>query len=402
MKTPQDNQRPEARYPSFPSKEDCSGCGSCVESCPAKALSLVPDSEGFLYPNLNPGKCLSCGRCSRVCPVLHPPASVPPLSCLAARSADSDIRKVSSSGGVFAELAKIVLSKGGIVYGAAMDFPECTTRHVYIKSIDDLPRIQGSKYVQGNASDRFPEIQEFLKNGETVLFSGLPCQTAALASFLGAVPPNLILVDLICHGAPSPDVFLQYRNELLNRVNGIRVLSLAFRDKQRGWGKTSSTWRIERGSDILRLEDDLFVKAFSLDLFSRPSCHRCAFRSFATAADITLGDYWDGKNAPSDWDDETGISVALLHSTKGQELFLATPKVVLPSVETTLVDILCGNSSLVRSFSPNRCRRLFFFLRKRLSFRLSVRLSLGIDYLLSLPGHLRPSALRKRFGRRQK
>lgn len=388
-----------ARKLSLPPKTVCSGCGACVASCPAGALFLSPDSEGFLYPSLDATKCISCEKCSRVCPVLHPPVSVPPVSCFAARSVNPDIRRQSSSGGVFAVMARKIISEGGVVYGATMLFPECTVRHICIQSVESLPSIQGSKYVQGNASDRFSEIRDVLRTGRTVLFSGLPCQIAALSSFLRDKPPNLVLLSVVCHGVPSQDVFLQYRDEVVSSVDGKRVRGFVFRDKRRGWKQYFSTWLIDTNAGEVRIEDDFFVKTFTRDLYSRPSCHRCVFRNFSSDSDITLGDYWGGKQFPSEWNDDSGISLVLLHSDKGRKLFNALSPTELMARKTPLDDALPENPSLILSSTPRRYRWLFFLVRKKLSFRNSVKLALGIEWLLSLPGHLRPSELKKRFER---
>lgn len=395
-----DKKRDEERNPSLPSKTFCSGCGTCVASCPVGALSLSFDSEGFPYPHLIGGQCISCGKCSRVCPVLHPPSPVPPVACFAARSTIPTIRTKSSSGGVFAVFAEKVLSDGGLVYGATMDFPECTVRHVGIRSKEDIYRLQGSKYVQGNASDRFGEIRTSLRNGVSVLFSGLPCQTAALVSFLGGTPDNLLLVDLICHGIPSPSVFLQLRNDILKSSSGSRIINHVFKDKRRGWRRTSSTWLIESSSGVIQKEEGLFLRAFTSDLFSRPSCHHCHFRNHSSASDITIGDFWGPEGAIPDWDDESGISAVLVHTDKGRAFFDSVSGQSLLARPASLSTVVSGNSSLVRSWPPSRCRGLFFFLRRWLPFRSSARISLGLAWILSLPGRFRLAELKqflKRF-----
>ena len=379
--------------------DECTGCGACVAVCRTNALSMKVDSEGFRRPVLASDKCVGCGKCGRACPVISIPQESSPIACFVARSLDPAFRERSSSGGVFPVLAKQVLNRGGSVYGATMEFPSCCIRHVRINDFGQIARLQGSKYVQGDASACFPEIRDDLSAGKRILFSGLPCQVAALRSSLGSVPDNLFLIDIICHGVPSAGVFLRYRDNMVSVDNRDGIVGFSFRDKNRGCSNTTPCWFLRKGIEQISIPDILFTKAFTLDLFSRPSCHRCPFRNWRSGSDVTIGDHWDAASRPKEWDDETGISSVVIRSKKGLDLWSSVPKSDILARKTTLENVLAGNPALIRDPRRNRCRHLFFLLLRHCSFRTSAKVALGLDWLLSLPGHLKPSELRKRFVR---
>ena len=377
----------------------CTGCGSCAAICPADALTMKEDSEGFLRPNVNYDKCLRCGKCGRACPVTADKYEMLPLVCLIARSKDPSLRRQSSSGAIFPVLAKKVIASGGAVYGAEMAFPSCSVNHARIEDDSQISRLQGSKYVQGDAACCFREVNDDLAAGKQVLFSGLPCQVAALRSYLGNIPDNLILVDVICHGAPSLKVFLRYRDYIKASGSRSDIVGFSFRDKTSGWQNASSCWILQDGTGRTTIPDNLFTKAFTLDLFSRPSCHQCPFRNWRSGSDITIGDHWDVASRPKEWNDETGISSVMIRSKKGRSFWSSIPVSDVLSFETSVATVLGGNPSLVCSPRKNRCRRLFFFLLRHCSFGLATNISLRLDWILSLPGHFQLLKLRKRFGR---
>ena len=377
----------------------CSGCGACVASCPVDALSMAPDRDGFPYPVCHSEKCVHCGKCARVCPVGHVWESFPPIAMFAARAADIDLRKNSSSGGIFPLVSRVVLSCGGVVYGAALE--EGTQRTIHVRVVDEtrLARLRGSKYSQSDMGGCFRHAKDDLDNGTPVLFSGCPCQIAGLKLFLGREYDNLFTLDVICHGVASPKVFNLYRESVVPKSLLGHVSSFASRDKLRGWAKTGTRWNFDDGSPEIRLCPDPFVTAFSRDLFSRPSCHHCVLRSHESGSDITLGDFWGGERLLPEWNDETGISAVMVHSEKGRALFEETRQLGLACKPTTMDAIAAGNPALVRDFAPNRASSVFHFLAKFISFVPAVKMSLAIDYILSLPHHLRPSALRERLRR---
>ena len=191
-------------------KASCCGCSACASICPKVAITMVGDAEGFKYPVVDPSLCVDCGLCEKACPILsRKNASEEALKFFAARNLDLDERLASSSGGVFSILARKVLGDGGVVFGAAFydGFKVC---HRSIQSVSDLPLLMGSKYVQSEMGICYQEAKTYLENGRLVLFSGTPCQIAGLRSFLRKEYHNLLAVDIICHGVPSPAAFDKY------------------------------------------------------------------------------------------------------------------------------------------------------------------------------------------------
>lgn len=184
----------------------CTGCSTCSSVCEQKALNLISGNEGFYRPLINTDKCISCGLCEKVCPVLNGVKAISSLEnplVYAAWNKDENVRAESSSGGVFSALAETVLEMGGIVCGAAYA-NDMSVSHICIEKKSDLSKLRLSKYVQSYIGDAFRNVKEYAKQGRTVLFCGTPCQAAGLRNFLRKDYPNIICCDFICHGVPSP------------------------------------------------------------------------------------------------------------------------------------------------------------------------------------------------------
>ena len=342
--------------------DKCSGCGACRASCPDKAISMQIDSEGFLYPVKEEHRCSQCGICREVCPLLQlsgiePAATEPP--CYAAWHKDELIRKESSSGGVFSALAEHVLKRGGFVCGAAFD-EENHLRHKIISREADLPLLRGSKYLQSEIGDVFSEIKALLEKNQTVLFVGTPCQVAGLNFFLRTKPEQLLTVDLVCHGVPSPLVFDRYVKKIEGSA-GKKVKSIHFRDKCSGWKKFSITLRGNDGAELYRrpLEGDAFGKGFLDNLFLRPLCTECPFATIQRHSDITLGDFWGIGDFKKELDDDRGTSLLLIHSEKGKRT-LADIQSTIFCEEVPLDVARAGNLSLDMPHDRHVYREDFF------------------------------------------
>ena len=187
-------------------KKDCCGCAACVQRCPKQCISLKEDGEGFLYPVVDESLCVGCGLCEKVCPIINRPEKLPVKEVLAVKNRNEEERMASSSGGVFVALAKKVIDQGGVVFGAVFD-ENWEVRHTYAENMDGVRPMMGSKYVQSRIGDTFRQAEKFLKEGRKVLFTGSPCQITALHNYLRKDYPNLLSVDFLCHGVPSPGVW---------------------------------------------------------------------------------------------------------------------------------------------------------------------------------------------------
>ena len=305
----------------------CVGCTACASICSKYCIEMKSDSDGFAHPILMyPTNCVECGMCESVCPVLRKDiknANDLP-SAYAAFTKDESIRMDSSSGGIFSELAKSIIVQQGVVYGAAYD-EGYAVHHCCVDNIDDLQKLRGAKYAESNLSDLFIEILDRLKKGQFVLFSGTSCQVAGLKAFVGKDFNNLICVDFVCHGVPSPVAwksYIEYRSrvdadgELPHRIN--------LRSKETGWSKYqySNVFEYENGKKhSVVSSQSLFMKLFVGDYISRSSCSNCKFKGYNRVSDITLGDFWGIWDIDSEMDDNKGTSVVLIHSEKGQSLW---------------------------------------------------------------------------------
>ena len=231
-------------------KKKCCGCSACVQRCPKQCISLQEDEEGFLYPQVDKKICVNCGLCEKVCPVLNPVKARKPQVVFAARAIDEKVRLESSSGGVFTVLAELVIERGGVVFGAKFN-EKWEVVHAYTESKEGLSAFRGSKYVQSKIENSYKQAESFLKAGREVLFSGTPCQIAGLKLYLRKEYTNLLTVDFVCHGVPSPMVWKDYLEEKIrplgvvgkNMVSSLSlkdmpvITGISFRDKRNGWKK---------------------------------------------------------------------------------------------------------------------------------------------------------------------
>ena len=201
---------------SIKEKKDCCGCSACVQKCPKHCITLTEDEEGFLYPKVDTLVCINCGLCEKVCPWLNQPEKIQPQEVLAVKNRNEEERMASSSGGVFIALAKKILEKGGVVFGAVFD-ENWEVKHTYAETLDGVRLMMGSKYVQSRIGNSYNEAEHFLKEGREVFFTGTPCQVTGLHKFLRKDYPNLLSVDFLCHGVPSPGVWRRYLDEIFAR-----------------------------------------------------------------------------------------------------------------------------------------------------------------------------------------
>jgi len=302
-------------------KSNCCGCEACVQVCPQQCIRFEQDDEGFYYPEINTEECLDCGLCERVCPELHQNEAQRPIEVLAAINKDEDVRMNSSSGGVFTLLANHVIDAGGVVFGVRFDEKwqavfDCAETH------EQVAAFRGSKYVQARVGNSFVRCKQLLDEDRQVLFSGTPCQIAALHRFLRKPYDNLLTVDFICHGVPSPKVWERYLDETVtegrNAIDNIR-----FRDKCTGWKRYSLSIDFVKQKNshtqTSPFTDNMFMRAFLANLTLRPSCHHCPAKAGRSGSDITIGDFWGIDIVKPDMDDNRGTSVVMINSTRGQK-----------------------------------------------------------------------------------
>ena len=328
----------------------CCGCNNCVVLCPTKAITLKVNEYGFEVPVIDSDKCINCGKCVRNCPSMNSKKLEIPQKVYAVWSKKEDVRKNSASGGISIELARNILTKGGVVYGTTYSNKEFV--HVgRIDSLDDILKIQGSRYVKSNMGNVVVQIKEDLKE-RRVLFIGTPCQCSAVKNAIGE-NDNLILVDLICHGTP-PQTFLKeeikgqgFRDAVDNiqfRKNGRCELQL-FKDNKvvfsEKWGR------------------NYYYNAFMNGLTYQETCYSCRYAGKERVGDITIGDFWGldtkwaSENAPG-----TGVSLVMINGKKGMDTLMECSDTIV-FYERTLEEAVNGNAQLRRPSRPHKSRSAF-------------------------------------------
>lgn len=331
-------------------KHLCCGCFACVQSCPKHCIAMQEDEEGFLYPQVQVDQCCDCGLCEKVCPVLNQERPYDSLEAYAAKNNDEDELIQSSSGGIFILLAKQVLSEGGVVFGVKFD-ENWDAIHAYTETEEGVKQFMGSKYVQSRIGNTYQEAKDFLARGRQVLYSGTPCQIAGLKRYLRRDYDNLLTVDIICHGVPSPKVWHRYLGEIkqnalqgensvslhptLNvsdkdsRHENIEITDISFRDKSMGWKNYCFTLTLSEASadgkqNTVSLShpyyEDSYMKLFLRNLILRPSCYQCPTRIGKSRSDMTIADFWGIEKILPEYDDTRGVGLLMLNSDKGRKI----------------------------------------------------------------------------------
>lgn len=313
--------------PKLTNEYSCTGCTACKSICPKQCIEMEQNLDGFEFPKIKePSMCIECGSCEKVCPVLEINEDKEKKSPIAyaAFSNDESMRMDSSSGGIFSELAKVILAKDGVVYGAAYN-EVFEVEHICIECVSDLDKVRGAKYAESNLGNTFKDILLKVKQGRYVLFSGTPCQVAGLKSFMKKDYPNLFCVDFVCHGVPSPIAWKAYvEHRLKEDASGDTIRDINMRAKHTGWSRYqySHLFQYESGKECsITNSQSLFMKLFVGDYISRPSCENCKFKGYSRVSDITLGDFWGIWDIDPEMDDNKGTSVVLVQSDKGKILW---------------------------------------------------------------------------------
>lgn len=356
--------------------KNCTGCEACYNICPVNAIKMQENKEGFKYPVIDEKLCTLCGICYNRCPELNFEFTNFKIPYCYAVMADNEIRKNSSSGGVFSVLAQEVLNEGGYVCAASYN-DKFEVEHIIISNIDDLKKLQGSKYVQSCLKDCLKSVYELLENEKTVLFSGTPCQIAGLYAFLGDKEYcNLITVDLVCHGVPSPLVFKKYLAETVGVDEKIEAVN--FRDKVNDWN-TSSLLTVKTDKNLYSFaqENNYYIKGFLSELFNRKSCEKCKYTKIKRTGDITLGDFWGISKYNEKLNDYKGTSLVLINNLKGQQI-LNKIRSKFKHIEAVPVNFAVScNQVLRRPFRAHSKRNLFFESIDKLSLDKNVKFCLG-------------------------
>lgn len=339
-------------------KELCFGCSACHDACPAGAIRMAADSEGFAYPVIDQTLCTDCGACLKVCPaqvvsgtdLAGGTGAVGQVKAYALRCNDTELLKASTSGGAFSVLAQPVLESGGLVAGAAFD-DNFQVKHLLAENIDSFRK---SKYVQSDASGIYKAVKSALGDGRKVLFSGTPCQCHALLQFLGNQPDSLTVVSLVCRGVQSPGLWKAY-TEHLNK-NGT-LSTYCFRDKRVQNDAHTVSYTAGGKDYAAAMNKDPFSMLYTKCLTLRPSCYTCPYTRSDLPFDITIGDFWGVEKVLPQFADGRGTSLVLVRTERGKELL----EKAVQNATVIEVPLESAAQTALRTPAPKSMLRKFFF-----------------------------------------
>jgi len=354
---------------------------------------MTEDEEGFLYPIVDVSICIDCHLCEKVCPVQNQFNINEPKFVYAAVNHNKDVLKNSSSGGIFSLLAKKIIDNGGVVFGAAFN-KEWEVFHTYTDTNNEIEQFRGSKYSQSRIGDSYKQAERFLSEGRTVLFSGTPCQISGLKHYLMKPYDNLYCIGIICHGVPSPGVWRNYLNSLLqsliisdsdndsaNRTsNKLMIINnINFRDKANGWrdynfvisgrsAKCEDKSNLGENNTLFRehAKGNLYMRGFLNNLYLRPSCHNCPARHGKSNSDIMLGDFWGVQRRYPSFYNADGVSLVLVYTNRGNSLINS---VDCTKMQITYDDALDCNKNIEINEKTPKNRKNFFLSYKKNGIR---------------------------------
>lgn len=299
-------------------KSTCTGCSACCAIC--DAIAMEEDSKGFSYPKVDATKCNNCGKCKNKCPQENKNTSNGYQEIYAFKHVSEEVRKESTSGGVFTALSDIVLEQNGVIYGAAFE-EDFTVNHIRATDAENRDKMRGSKYVKSEiAAETYRLVKADLDSGKQVLFSGTPCQIAALEAFLNKDYTNLITVDLVCHGTPSNKFLKDYLCSVEKKTSK-KIHRIRFRAKITGWHQSKFVLYDENNKMLPLFYGDVYMKNFLNNNLQSPACYSCKYSNYNRISDITMADFWGIEKSLPHIDDNKGVSLVLVNSAKGKELF---------------------------------------------------------------------------------
>lgn len=341
-------------------KNECFGCEACAQVCSKKAIHMAEDEEGFRYPQIDESACVNCGMCNKVCPYENMPIkSQEEKVAFGGYNKNETVRKESTSGGAFSAIVDTWCDENYVIFGAVAD--GLKVYHSYITDKMDMGNLRKSKYSQSSIGSAYKDVKKFLAEGKKILFSGTPCQIAGLKAFLGnSNQDNLLTVEVICEGVPSPHFVRKY-DEWMQLKYGSKIKILDYRNKDdKKWDFEVMSTLLESGH-YLKI-DRWFNPFWSIwlnHLMSRPSCYECPFTTVERVADISLGDLWGVHlYCPELYGQNSGASLIICNTEKGKEA-LALAKQELYGHELNFNTVLKYQSPMRKPIDKNPQREMF-------------------------------------------
>lgn len=351
-------------------KTKCTGCSACVNICPKNTIYFEEDIAGYRYPKVNVDNCINCSLCEKVCPIINPvnvSSNYPEPIIKAAWNLDDEIRINSTSGGIFSALADTFIKNGGYVVAAEYT-DDFSIEHTIISDSNNIKKLRQSKYAQSDLLDIFVKIKELLTNNEKVMFVGSPCQAAGLKNYLKRDFDNLFIVDFICRGIISQKIYKNYLASVEKHTK-LKVKQVHFKNKDFGWNRFSTKISLDSGEKYHkdRYNDEYMVGYLKYNLYLRPCCHDCKFKSLPRVSDITLGDFWGIGNQCESLDNDKGTSVVIINSQKGESHFDMISESIY-SQNSTLEQVTKGNSCLLNIAPKGKYSDYFYKKFEKMDF----------------------------------
>lgn len=377
-------------------KSKCYGCRACEKVCHHNAITMEPDDEGFLYPILNKSLCVNCGLCKNVCPHDNDFSADEPFSVYALQHSSEDVLSGSSSGGAFSALADYVTEKNGAVCGCVFD-DNFRAIHTVTENTAVIEKMKGSKYVQSDTANSFKEVKVRLENGQRVLFTGTPCQVDGLKRFLKKDYENLITVDLICHGVPSPLLLSEYIKA--TEKNKGKITDLKFRDKLRNGWRSEGTVVYKMGGKkkvltISPFKDSYYNLYYIRNSVSRMCCYSCKYATHKRVGDFTIGDYWNIPDVVPQIEYEKGVSVVFTNNEKAEKI-LNRIKDNVSLYETELSSAVKGNGNLSRPSEMPEARKNIYKKITEKGYEATVKEECNFRYVIPFIKRHLPKVLKK-------
>lgn len=301
-------------------KKECCGCTACYTICPKKCIQMLEDNEGFKYPHVNKEKCINCRLCDKVCPILNKTETCSEKKAYIVRTKNKEVLENSTSGGFFSPLSEYIINKNGWVYGVIFN-NDFEVIHYGTDKKKEVYKFRGSKYVQSNLNNIFSEIKMKLDSKTLVLFSGTPCQIEGLKNYLKFNYDNLVTLDVICHGTPSPKLWRMYIEKMSKKYHS-KIAKVNFRNKTYGYHCGTMMIEFENGKKYYgSARTDVMLKSFFEELSSRPACYDCKFKTRNHRSDFTVYDSWNVNKLNNRLkDDDKGFTNLIVNTKKGEEI----------------------------------------------------------------------------------
>lgn len=325
--------------------ENCTGCGACVQRCPKQCISWTTKEFDFRYPRIDEETCINCGLCEKVCPIDKELKAPTAQKAYAAVHKESSVLEKSTSGGAFTALADTIFSQGGVVYGAAM-LNDMQVEHIRTENRSAFAELRSSKYLQSDTGTTYQMVEQDLKQGRVVLYSGTPCQIDGLKCFLRKEYENLYTVDIVCHGVGSQayfDKYMEFAKERYGKIKALRFRSKEYAGWSCGGVVVVGTSNSEKKIPYRDFDNYYYSYFLSGDIY-RKCCYSCKYANTKRVGDFSLGDYWGVEALNLPLQTENGCSLLLVNNDRAKKLLETV--VDLDKVETTIEQATHCNKQL--------------------------------------------------------